>query len=113
MALHHAASGELINIRPIPGKISSALSRALYKSSHLEVFRMVMEAGKVIPEHQVPGDLTLQCLDGSVEISVNGVTQLMRPGELICVAGGDAHALTAVVDCSVLVTLLKQAEKLP
>lgn len=106
MALHHAASGEIIDVRPIAGKIESALSRALYKSTHLEVFRMFMEAGKVIPEHQVPGELTVQCLEGSVELSVNGVTQLLRQGELICVAGGEAHALKGLEDCSLLVTLL-------
>ncbi|MCY7388437.1 MAG: cupin domain-containing protein [Burkholderiales bacterium] len=106
MALHHADSGEMIDVRPIPGKIESALSRALYKSKHLEVFRMFLEAGKVIPEHQVQGELTVQCLEGSVEFSVKGVTQLMWPGDLICVAGGEAHALKGVEDGSVLVTLL-------
>ncbi len=108
MALHHADSGEMIDVRPIPGKIESALSRALYKSKHLEVFRMFLEAGKVIPEHQVPGELTVQCLEGSVEFSVNGVTQQMWPGDLICVAGGEAHALKGVEDGSVLVTLLSR-----
>jgi len=96
----------MIDVRPIPGKIESALSRALYKSKHLEVFRMFLEAGKVIPEHQVQGELTVQCLEGSVEFSVKGVTQLMWPGDLICVAGGEAHALKGVEDGSVLVTLL-------
>ena len=106
MAIHHAESGEMFDVRPIPGKIESALSRALYKSKHLEVFRMFLEAGKVIPEHQVPGELTVQCLEGSVEFSVNGITQVMRPGEMICVAGGQPHALKGVEDGSVLVTLL-------
>lgn len=106
MAVHHASSGELIDVRPILGKIESALSRTLYKSKHVEVFRMFLEAGKVIPEHQVPGELTVQCLEGSVELSVKGIIRLMRPGELICVAGGEAHALKGVEDGSVLVTLL-------
>jgi len=67
---------------------------------------MFLVAGKVIPEHQVPGELTAQCLEGSVEFRVAGTTQLMRRGDLICVAGGEPYALKAVVDCSVLVTLL-------
>ena len=106
MALHHASSGEMIDVRPVVDKIDSAMSRALYKSKHLEVFRMFLEAGKTIPKHQVPGELTVQCLEGCVELSVNGVSQLMWPGDLICVAGGEAHALTGVEDGSVLVTLL-------
>ncbi len=106
MAIHHAASGEMIDVRPIAGKIESALSRALYLSTHLEVFRMFLEAGKVIPEHKVAGELTVQCLEGSVEFSVEGVTRVMWPGDLICVAGGAAHALKGLEDGSVLVTLL-------
>jgi len=96
----------MVDVRPITGKIESTLSRALYKSKRLQVFRMFLEAGKVIPEHQVPGELTVQCLEGSVELSVKGVIRLMRPGDLICVAGGAAHALKGVEDGSVLVTLL-------
>jgi quercetin dioxygenase-like cupin family protein len=106
MAIHHASSGELIDVRPFQGKIESAMTKALYKSKHLEVFRMFLVAGKVIPEHQVPGELTVQCLEGSVEFTVAGTSQLMRQGDLICVAGGEPHALKGAEDCSVLVTLL-------
>lgn len=106
MAIHHAASGELIDIRPLGSALQTEPTKALYKSQTLEVFRIVLLAGKSMPEHRVDGELTVQCLQGSIEFSVAGATQLMRQGDLICLAGGALHGLKAVEDASVLVTLL-------
>ena len=106
MAIHHASSGEAIDIRPYGGTIGNALTKTLYKTRHLEVFRVVLLAGKSMPEHKVNGELTVQCLEGCVEFSVEGVGERMRPGDLKCLAGGVLHGLKAVEDCSVLITLL-------
>jgi len=106
MALHHALSGELIDIRPLRSKLKDAPTQTLYKSDHLEVFRMVLPAGKSMPAHQVAGEISIQCLEGSIELTAAGTTQLMHEGDLICLAGGERHALTAVGDSSLLVTVL-------
>jgi quercetin dioxygenase-like cupin family protein len=106
MAIHHASSGELIDIRPLRGDLRSAITKTLYKSKHVEVFRMILLAGKSMPEHKVAGEITVQCLEGSIEFSIEGEKQLMREGDLKCLAGGEAHALTGIEDSSVLVTIL-------
>ena len=106
MAIYHALSGEMINIRPLGDAITTAKSTTLYKTQHLEVFRMVLLAGKVMPEHQVVGELTVQCLEGSVEFSIGTTHEVMRAGDLKCLAGNTPHALRAIEDCSILVTLL-------
>jgi quercetin dioxygenase-like cupin family protein len=106
MSIHHALSGELISIRPLGSALETARSSTLYKTQHLELFRMVLLAGKEIPEHQVLGELTVQCLEGSVEFSIGSTHDVMRPGDLKCLAGGIPHSLRAIEDCSVLVTLL-------
>ena len=110
MAIHHAASGELIDIRPLGAALKTEPTKALYKSQHLEVFRIVLLAGKSMPEHRVDGELTVQCLQGRIEFSVAGTNQVMRQGDLICLAGGVPHGLRAVDDASVLVTLLLPAK---
>lgn len=106
MAIHHALSGELIDIRPLGSAISSARTTTLYKTQHLEVFRLILLAGKEMPEHQVSGELTVQCLEGSVEFSIGTTRDVMRPGDLKCLAGGTPHSLRAMEDSAVLVTLL-------
>lgn len=106
MAIHHASSGELIDIRPLRGELKNASTRTLYKSTHLEVFRMVLLAGKTMPAHQVAGEVTVQCIEGAIEFTSTGKSQTLREGDLLCLAGGEVHALKAVEDSSVLVTLL-------
>ena len=106
MAIHHALSGELIDIRPLGEAIKVTRTSTLYKTQHLEVFRMILLAGKQMPEHSVVGEFTVQCLEGSVEFSIGTTRDIMRPGDLKCLAGGVSHALVAIEDSSVLVTLL-------
>ena len=109
MALHHASSGALIDIRPLGSKLKNGRTETLYKSDHLEVFRMVLLAGKAMPAHQVLGEISIQCIEGSIELTAEGASQLMREGDLICLAGGTSHALKAIEDSSALVTILLQA----
>lgn len=67
---------------------------------------MVLLASKAMPEHVVAGEVTVQCLDGCIQFSAAGATKTMRQGDLICLAGGEPHALEAIEDASILVTLL-------
>lgn len=106
MAIHHALPGELINIRPLGGATATTKTSTLYKSEHLEVMRIVLRAGKTIPEHAVVGELTVQCLEGSIEFSIGSASEIMYPGDLKCLAGGAPHALKAIEDSTALVTLL-------
>ena len=108
MALHHASSGELIDIRPLGDTLRQAVTKTLYKSDHMQVFRLVLPAGKTAPAHSVDGEITIQCLEGAVELSICDVIRAMRPGDLVCLAGGVAHALKACEDASVLVTVQRQ-----
>jgi quercetin dioxygenase-like cupin family protein len=106
MALHHASSGELIDIRPLEEELKTTVTKTLYKSDRLEVFRMVLSDGQATPAHHVSGEITVQCLEGRIEFTVGETTQLMRKGDLICLAGNVNHAVKALEDASVLVTIL-------
>jgi quercetin dioxygenase-like cupin family protein len=48
----------------------------------------------------------VQCLEGSVEFSIGTTRDVMRAGNLKCLADGVPHSLFAIEDSSVLVTLL-------
>jgi quercetin dioxygenase-like cupin family protein len=106
MSLHHAASGEVISLQPFGPKLPGSVSTAILKSSQLEVMRLVLAAGKSLPEHQVPGELTLQCLEGAVQVSAHGKSQILHAGEMIFLAGNVRHALQAMQNTSVLMTLV-------
>ena len=62
MAIHHASSGELIDIRPLNDQLKTTPTTALFKSNHLEVSRTVLRASKDVPPHDVAGEMTVQCV---------------------------------------------------
>ncbi len=109
MALPHAASGQLVEVQPLADPLTEARTTALFKTGMLEVMRVVLPAHKTMPAHQVRGDITIHCLEGEIELTAHGRTQRMKAGQLMWLAGGVDHALTARQDASLLVTLvLKQ-----
>ena len=106
MAIPHASSGQIVDILPSEGTLPSAKSFALFKSDQLEVMRVVLPAGKAFPPHRVAGEITVQCLDGRIDFSVDGVSQELRAGQLLHLEGGVLHGLVGVEDSSALVTLV-------
>jgi quercetin dioxygenase-like cupin family protein len=106
MALARASSGDLIDVRPLAAELRKTKSHTLVQSPSLEVIRLVLPAGKVIPTHHVPGAITVQCIEGTVEFEVPGRRHTMRCGDLIYLEPALPHALKAVLDASVLITLV-------
>jgi quercetin dioxygenase-like cupin family protein len=106
MALHHAASGEIVDVRPLGEKLKQEVPATLVKNSQLQVFRYVLLKGKEFAEHQVRDGITVQCLEGVIEFTSHERTQMLRAGELVYLAGDVPHALKGIEDASVLVTIV-------
>lgn len=106
MATKHASSGDVIDLRPLGAPLDDSQSRTLLRDEQLKVMRLVMPAGKELPDHAVDGPVTMQCLEGVVEVAAHGLTKTMRAGDLMYLASKVAHALRAIEDASVLVTIV-------
>lgn len=106
MAIHHATSGEPVNVQPLGERLSTDKTIALFKSSDLEVIRLVLLAGKSMPVHQVAGEITLQCLEGRLEVMADGQGCALEAGHLLFLAAGVPHSVTALQDASALLTLV-------
>jgi quercetin dioxygenase-like cupin family protein len=104
MAISHTLPGQATDIgAPVPPGALSAT--ALFKSRDLEVIRLLIPAGKGMPPHRVPGEITVQCVSGQVEIGLDDGTALLQPGQLLYLAGDAMHSVTAITDTCVLVTI--------
>lgn len=106
MSTRHAASGDLIEVLQPGIQARRPGSETLVRANHLEVFRFVLPAGKSTPEHRASGAITLQCLDGAVELTAHGRQQMLRPGNLVYLSDGEPHAVRAQEDSALLVTVL-------
>jgi len=108
MATHHAASGELVSLRPLRAPLDDTQSTTLLHDEQLRVMRLVLPAGKELPEHVVEGPITMHCLEGAIEVTAHGSCKTMRVGDFMYLAGKVPHALRATEDASVLVTIVLQ-----
>ena len=107
MALEHLQPGQVANVQPYGAALANASNTALFKSAELEVMRLVLPKGKTMPAHQVNGEITIQCLEGVVEVDANTSTPaILQAGHLLFLQGGAPHALLALEDASVLVTIV-------
>jgi quercetin dioxygenase-like cupin family protein len=106
MARPHLSSGGIISILPLGNLINSTPTVAIFKDEHLEVIRIVLTAGMRIPTHAVAGPITVQCIEGEVDISIDGANRKICAGDLLYLASGVGHDLTAIVNSSLLVTIV-------
>jgi quercetin dioxygenase-like cupin family protein len=106
MAIPHAQPLEPINVGPLDELLATAQTRTLIKTDELEVIRLVMPTGKQIDEHQVEGELTLQCIEGRVQFRGVASQCELTAGQLIYAPAGEAHSLRALADSSLLLTIL-------
>jgi quercetin dioxygenase-like cupin family protein len=106
MALQHASSGEVFALQRSDEDGAQFSSIALAKTDDLELIRLVLPAGKTMPEHWVKGEVTLQCLSGEIAVEAHGRTATLHGGEMLYLAGATPHALKATSDSVALLTIL-------
>lgn len=105
MAIPHAQSGQVIDVRPLGPSLADERTIALFKTDDLEVMRLVLMAGRSLPPHKVAGEITIQCLEGRIDVTLNGESRVLEAGQLIYLARDVVHGVVAIDDASVLVTI--------
>lgn len=106
MAIHHADPAEVISLQPLGEKIADTKTHTLFKTAAMEAIRLVLPAGKILPEHKAPGELIVQCLEGHVQFTAGGTPHTMKTGDMLYLAESEPHAVEATEDSTVLVTIV-------
>ena len=110
MAIPHAQPGDIIDVRPLGGALADARSHALFKSTDLEVIRLVLRAGEGMPPHAVAGEITLQCIEGRIAFDCDSGARELTAGQLIHCAADEIHGLHAIEDSSLLLTIALKSQ---
>jgi quercetin dioxygenase-like cupin family protein len=63
--------------------------------------------GQGLSEHTAPFDALVQVLDGEVEIKISGTPFHLKQGEIIIIPAHEPHALKAVSDFKMLLTMIR------
>lgn len=105
MAKPHAFPCDVIDVRPLAERLPVSKTCAVFKSEDLEVIRLVLMAGQSLPPHKVRGEITVHCLEGSIDVSGGSCVSRLSAGEMLFLTGGTEHAVLALEDSSALVTI--------
>lgn len=105
MALPHAQAFESIDLRPLGDRLRETVTSSLIKSHGLQLMRVVLRAGESLPMHQVRGEITLQCIEGSATVLTPGRSIALASGHVVLLPADEPHAVQAVTDTSLLVTV--------
>lgn len=106
MALPHAQALDIIDLRPLGPALRDAVTTSLLKTPSLQLMRLVLPAGQGLPTHSVLGAITVHCIEGEAVVTTRTRTCRLLAGQLVMLEGGEPHAVQAVTDASLLVTVL-------
>ncbi len=106
MAMHHAPPGEVVDVRPLGSALADSKTTTLFKTENVEAVRIVMPAGKEISEHEAPGEIIVQCLEGKVAFTALGKTTELEAGQLMYLAAEEPHSVKCIEAASFLLTIL-------
>lgn len=110
MALKHAQFLDVIDLHASAKERGTSASNSLFKSDRFQLLQVVLPAYKSLLGHHVQGESCIQCVTGEVSVRTGGNTIYLKAGQLIALPAGQPHAMQALTDATLLVTILRHAE---
>ncbi len=84
----------------------AVVSRTLIEKGAGTVTLFAFDAGQGLSEHMAPYDALVQILEGEVRITVSGKSLVVKQGEMIILPSNKPHALFALTQFKMLLTML-------
>jgi quercetin dioxygenase-like cupin family protein len=106
MALQHASPGQLIDLQALAEFNPEGQSTSLIKAEQLQLLHLLLPSGQRLHEHKLAGELCIHCLAGRVRLEMPGTHLPLSAGQMTLLAAGQAHAVVAEMDSSLLVTVV-------
>ena len=86
----------------------SVVSREVIKKELGTVTFFAFDQGQGLSEHSAPFDAMVQIIDGEAEITISGVKNTVKKGEIIIMPANEPHALQAVnAPYKMILTMIK------
>jgi quercetin dioxygenase-like cupin family protein len=82
-------------------------SKVMMKSPGGNVTLFAFSTGQELSEHTAPYDALVQCLEGETRVTIAGEAHALAAGEAILMPANVPHAVEAVSDFKMLLTMLK------
>jgi len=109
MATHHAAPGELIDLKNWSNDLGEAKTKVITKTKGLELARLVIGAGVDMHHSKfcsVKGVSVFHCISGDVILKTRDDQISLKEGQLAYLEADTEHALLGVKMSVVLLTIV-------
>ena len=97
-------AAEIDQMRNSP-RSAGHVGKTLLHDKDVRIVLMLLDRGAQIPTHRAKGALTFQGLEGRMIITLLGTSFDLAPGQLLAIERNVAHALVAVEDSALLLTI--------
>jgi quercetin dioxygenase-like cupin family protein len=101
--------GEVVDLNI--GLKNDKQSCMIVQSEDLQVRRFTLPAGAELPPQRALGDATLQCLDGALSVTIDGLVCELAAGQLIFLPAKSPHSIKAVERSTLLATMVVPHDK--
>lgn len=88
-------------------RTSGHLAKTLLHGPDLRLVLLLLDPGAKLPTHHASGSLTIQTLAGRVIITLLESSFDLGPGQLLAIERGVSHAVVAIEDSALLLTVAK------
>lgn len=85
----------------------SVVSKEIFKNQSGTVTLFAFAQGQELSEHITPYDALVYIVDGEAEITISGILNKVKAGEIINMPAGKPHALKASKQFKMLLTMMK------
>lgn len=85
----------------------SIVSHQVTKNKLGNITLFAFDIGQQISEHTVPFEAAVHVLDGTVEISIDGIPYHVNEGEMIIMPANIPHAVFATTKFKMLLTMIR------
>lgn len=95
----------ILEAGPLGNALGTCRTSVLRQHGNMRIVRLVLTKGKEVPSHTAAGEASLLCIEGRLSVTLGDAGCQLRPGQMICFAPGETHALKALDDSSALLTI--------
>ena len=108
MFIKNFDQGKVVTLKDqVAVESGTIVSKTLVNGDALTMTLFAFDVGQGVSTHSAPGDAFVVCLEGEAEIELNGEKLLIHEGESLIMPAGAPHALKAVQQYKMLLTVVK------
>ena len=93
--------------------VSGHRQLALVRHGPLSMILFAFEKDGRLKEHQTDGEVVIQVLRGQLSVEVAGESRVLRSGSLVALAPGQRHAVHALEESDMLLTIARLPVEAP